>query len=147
MKIANITQHVSTDEQRTEGVFDLFPEDRARLTAMLTFDPQYTRKDLEVAAEEIVGLLKEYDCYSAMIGGMPSFMSVLEKALIKAGVAVCYARSERVSIDQVQADGSVRKVATFRHAGLYWASQAMHACVYCSRSQCIAYTNGESICG
>lgn len=147
MNIINLTQHLSTTEQQAEGVFDLRDEDRARLTAMLTFDPQYTRKDLEFAAEEIVGLLKEYDCYRAMVGGMPSFMPILERALVAAGVAVGYARSERVSVDQAMPDGTVRKVATFKHVGMYWASEYMHACPYCSRSECIAYTHGESICG
>ena len=147
MKIANITQHAATPEQVQDRVFDLLPEDRERLHKLITFPAQYTRQDLEVSAEGIVNLLKEYDCYSCMIGGMPSFMSVLEKALVKAGVAVCYARTERVSVDQAQPDGSVRKVAVFRHAGLYWASERMFACPYCSRSECIAYTHGESICG
>lgn len=147
MKIANITQHSATQEQIAEGIFDLFPEDRERLNKLLTFSPQYTKVDLQEAAQGVVCILREYDCYAAMIGGLPAFMPVLERAMIEAGMAVSYARSERVSVDQQMPDGTVRKTAVFRHAGLYWASQAMHACPYCSRSDCIAYTHGESICG
>ena len=114
---------------------------------LLTFSAQYTKADLEKSADAIVELVKAVDCHRVMIGGLPAFMPVLEATLVKAGIAVGYARSERVSEDHVQPDGSVKKVATFKHAGLYWSSVLMNACIYCSRSDCIAYTHGESICG
>lgn len=147
MNVINLTQHRVTPEQAKEGIFDLSEGLREKLVNLLTFPADYCREDLEKAAEAIVEIVKTVDCLRAMIGGLPAFMPVLEKALIKEGVAVCYARSERVSVDQAMPDGSVRKVATFKHAGLYWASQAMHACCYCGSAKCIAYTHGESICG
>ena len=136
-KIVNLTQHSCTPEQIEEGIFDLPEGMRQRLVKALTFSPQYTKQDLEKAAEVVVGLVKEVDCFKTMIGGMPSFMPILEKALVKEGAAVGYARSERVSVDQQMPDGSVRKVATFRHCGIYWAQQAIHACIYCGRRDCV----------
>jgi hypothetical protein len=44
-------------------------------------------------------------------------MAPLEVALRAHGITPLYAFSVRESVDQVQPDGSVRKVATFRHAG------------------------------
>ena len=147
MNVVNLTQHLSTTEQQAEGVFDLPEHLREKLVKALTFSAQYCRADLEAAALEVVSLVKEVDCHRAMIGGMPSFMAPLERALIEAGVAVGYARSERVSVDQVQADGTVRKTAIFKHVGMYWASERMFACCYCGRASCVAWTHGESICG
>ena len=147
MNVINLTQHRVTPEQASEGIFDLPDNLREKLVELITFPTDYCREDLEAAAEAIIEIVKEIDCYRAMVGGMPAFMAPLERALIKEGIAVSYARSERVSVDQVQADGSVRKTATFRHAGLYWASQAIHACPYCGRRNCVAFSHGESICG
>ena len=53
----------------------------------------------------------------AMIGGLPAMMRQLEDALTRVGVTPVYAVSERDSIEQMQADGSVRKVNVFRHVG------------------------------
>jgi hypothetical protein len=53
----------------------------------------------------------------AMIGGAPYLMAPLESALRAHGITPVYAFSVRESVDQVQPDGSVRKVAVFRHAG------------------------------
>ena len=147
MNVVNLTQHLSTTEQQAEGVFDLPEGLREKLVKALTFSADYSRDDLEAAAEAIIEIVKEIDCYRAMVGGMPAFMAPLERALIEAGVAVGYARSERVSVDQVQADGTVRKTAIFKHVGMYWASERMFACCYCGSAKCIAYTHGESICG
>ena len=48
---------------------------------------------------------------------MKNDMSALEKALVDYGVCPYYAFSRRESVEEVQADGSVRKTAVFRHAG------------------------------
>lgn len=147
MNVVNLTQHLSTPEQIKDGVFDLPEGLREKLVKALTFSAQYCREDLEAAAQEVVSIVKEIDCFRTMVGGMPSFMPVLEAALVKEGCAVGYARSERVSEDHVQPDGSVKKIAVFKHVGMYWASQYIHACPYCGRRNCVAWTHGESICG
>jgi hypothetical protein len=56
-------------------------------------------------------------CRKAMVGGAPYLMPYLERALKAKDISPIYAFSKRESIDQVQPDGSVRKVAVFRHAG------------------------------
>lgn len=56
----------------------------------------------------------------AMIGGAPYLMAPLERALKAVGVQVCYALSDRVSIEQPQPDGSVTKTSVFKHVGFLW---------------------------
>ena len=55
--------------------------------------------------------------WKVMIGGAPWFMSSLEKELEAKGFKPVYAFSERVSVEQKQEDGSVKKINIFRHAG------------------------------
>ena len=52
-----------------------------------------------------------------MLGGAPFFMIVLHEMLADNGINPVYAFSVRESEEQVQADGSVKKVAVFRHRG------------------------------
>ena len=72
-------------------------------------------------ADQLVELVKcspisEPGCW-VMIGGAPFFMESLATALRREGYCPVYAFSRRESVEQVQADGSVRKVAVFRHLG------------------------------
>ena len=128
MAILNLTQHNATKDQQDAGIKDFPVEFQVALKGLLTFPTQYTRKDLEQRALQIHELIRDFCGPSkevlegVMIGGMPSFMPVLEATLISKGIRVGYACTERVSEDQVQADGSVRKVAVFKHAGMYWAN-------------------------
>jgi hypothetical protein len=52
-----------------------------------------------------------------MIGGAPYLMAPLEVALRAHGITPLYAFSVRESVEQTQPDGSVRKIAVFRHGG------------------------------
>lgn len=72
---------------------------------------------MEMRAEELAKIAAESGCTASMVGGAPYFMSPLERSLLNKGVKPLYAFSLRVSEDQTQEDGSVRKVAVFRHAG------------------------------
>ena len=119
--IVNLTQHPATPEQIAQGVVDLDPEDRAECARLLTFDDLPTAKDLWVAADQLVELVKsspasEPGCW-VMIGGAPFFMESLATALRRGGYCPVFAFSRRESVEQVQADGSVRKIAVFRHMG------------------------------
>lgn len=49
--------------------------------------------------------------------GSPAFQAVLGVQLKGSQTVLLYAHSERVSIDEPQADGSVKKVSTFKHRG------------------------------
>ena len=112
--IANLTQHAASQEQLADGVVDL---GRASLSTMLTFDDLPTRVIIEQRARCIARLAKEAGATAAMIGGAPYLMAQLEIELRKLCIKPVYAFSKRESMEQVQSDGSTRKVAVFRHAG------------------------------
>ena len=121
--ILNLTQHAATPEQISEGVVDLPPSQRQELQRLLTFDTLPTKADIGGRAEAIADLAMAIDMerdqgpISAMIGGAPFLMFSLEWELREAGIEPLYAFSVRESVDQPQPDGSVRKVAVFRHLG------------------------------
>lgn len=125
--VINATQHASTAEQVAAGVYrDL------NVSQWLTFDELPSQLEMEFHADEIGSIIweahseemkanfiepREEPCY-AMIGGAPWFMPVLERVLRdNYGIRPIYAFSKRESVEEVQADGSVRKTAVFRHAG------------------------------
>ena len=125
--IVNLTQHQATPEQIAAGVTDLPPAEREVLTALLTFDALPTRHEIADRAADIAELaayngLSGDDAdsphaSSAMIGGAPYLMPALDATLRAADITPLYAFSVRESVEQTQADGSVRKVNVFRHAG------------------------------
>lgn len=114
--IYNLTQHQATPEQVAQGVNDLEPEDLAALKELLTIEEIPTSEELEDRATRIARLVP-WDADAAMIGGAPYLMGALERALKAAKVQPVYAFSKRESRDEVQPDGSCRKVAVFRHLG------------------------------
>lgn len=122
--IINMTQHLATEDQVTAGVVNLPDEDRRQLVDLLTFLERPTQQDLQYRADTLAQLASDVlaqlsrDTYDqAMVGGAPYLMAPLERALLRKGIFPVYAFSVRESSDQIQADGSVRKVSTFRHAG------------------------------
>lgn len=126
MLILNLTQHPATPEQIAEGVIDLQPRLRAEMVAALNFDVIPSSTQIKRVAEWIADLAAHESpiARTAMIGGAPYLMAPLERALARVGIEACYAFSVRESTEQAQADGSVKKVATFRHAG--WVSASNH---------------------
>lgn len=132
--ILNLTQHPATDEQVAAGVVNLHGEELAMLKRVLTFDALPSRQDIEEVAETIADIAAmnglggddgEDPVFTrAMIGGAPFLMSALESVLRAHGIAPLYAFSRRESVEEKQADGSVRKVAVFRHAGFVDAGNA-----------------------
>jgi len=120
--ILNLTQHVASPEQLAEGVVELAPEYRAKLSRLLTVDDLPTREEIENRCKAIAALVYKHDSNkpptACMIGGAPWMMGPLVQALRNAGVThILAAFSKRESVEQAQPDGSVRKVAVFRHAG------------------------------
>ena len=145
-RILNLTQHRATSEQIADGVENVPSRMAKELENLLTFKADYSLTDLVTSAKALARLAHTLGYEQVMIGGLPSLMSHLERELIALQISVGYARTERVSIDQTQPDGSVKKVSVFRHAGLYWAWQAT-PCVYCGSTQCVTVTHGEHLCG
>lgn len=140
MNILNLTQHEATPAQIEAGVEDLRPALRAKVGELLTFQTLPSREELTSRAEAVVAFLRSLECdachltggycggscngafewfalRAVMIGGAPFFMAPLEAALKKAGFKPVYAFSQRESVDHVEPDGSIRKVAVFRHLG------------------------------
>lgn len=118
--ILNLTQHAATPEQIAQGVVDVIQAhgEPEKLKALLTFESLPTAEQVYDRADAIAQLAQSYFVDSAMIGGAPYLMGALERALNKRGIKPVYAFSERVSVEQTQADGSVRKVNVFKHVGL-----------------------------
>ena len=126
----NLTQHPATPEQVAAGVIDVNSQDRAALSAWLTFDTLPTQAEVFERAQVLAGIVagdsKSVRCdphTQALIGGAPFLMAPLEAALSARGITAFYAFSVRESIEQTQQDGSVRKIATFKHAGFVAGAQ------------------------
>ena len=125
--ILNLTQHNATKDQIYAGIIDMPVDFQTTLKGLLTFPTQYTRADLEYRALQIHELVRDFCGTSkevlegVMIGGMPSFMPVLESVLISKGIKVGYACTERKSVDK-EVDNKIIKTAVFVHAGMYWAN-------------------------
>lgn len=146
MAILNLTQHRCTAEQLQDGIENVPSRLKEQLEALLTFPAHYDLTSLVTNAQALVKLTKKLGYEAVMLGGMPSFMPILQAEMIKADISVGYARTERVSVDQPQPDGSVRKVSQFRHAGMYWAWERT-PCPYCGSTVCVTVTHGEHLCG
>lgn len=127
MKILNLTQHPATPEQIKAGVVDCHPLEFERLKMLLTFESIPTAGLVDGRANRLAefaqeahiapsGVLWHDRFHAVMIGGAPFLMAPLEAAL-KHKFKVCYAFSERVSVETVKDDGSVVKTNVFKHAG------------------------------
>ena len=103
---------------------DLVERAKALANLALTLvGPREERDEAEAAEREAYAAFcaaeVERKATRVMIGGLPPLMAHLERALLQVGLTPCYARSERESVEETLADGSVRKVAVFRHLGFY----------------------------
>ena len=125
--ILNFTQHDATPEQLSAGVVEPDAHDKQRIRELLTFDelPKHSglRQRATNCAVLACVLLAKYECDAVMVGGAPYFMSHLESALRLFRVRFCYAFSSRVAEEQMQPDGSVKKVNVFRHVGFIWEDE------------------------
>lgn len=135
--IINLTQHTATAEQIAADVFDASPEQRAEIARLLTFDELPNRGDIRDRAYELAFLARQIlnakfaelsaderdlelrlgSGICAMIGGAPFLMAALADELSQLSVYALYAFSTRESVEEIQPDGSVRKIAVFRHKG------------------------------
>ena len=125
--IINLTQHPASADQIATGVVDLVGDELVTLKRALTFDACPTAEEISERAEFVA----ELACYNglggddgdspmprqAMIGGALWLMAPLAAELRARSVEPVFAFSVRETEEQKQADGSVRKVAVFRHAG------------------------------
>jgi hypothetical protein len=99
---------------------DLPEELRAQLTRCLTFEELPTSEELRMRSIAIVGQLMTAGAKpgdQVMLGGAPFFMEELSHSCRSVGLVPVFAFSRRESVEQMQQDGSIRKVAVFRHLG------------------------------
>lgn len=114
--ILNLTQHEATPEQLAAGVEE--PGTRkGSVQALLTFRDLPSREEIAARAVALAALAQGYGASAAMIGGALWLMAPLEAALRGLGIRPLYAFSVRESVEETAPDGSVRKVAVFRHKG------------------------------
>jgi len=118
LKTVNLTQHAATADQIAAGVFDLPPAARVKLQSFLTFENLPSEHEIRTRANEIAKLAAGAEGGAqAMIGGALWLMAPLAAALRDQRIKVVFAFSVRSNEEEAQADGSVRKVVVFRHAG------------------------------
>ena len=118
-KIINLTQHSSSPSQQAVGVVDLTGDQLTELKALLTFT---TAAELDAEsgprAAAIVELAKASGASVAMVGGQGCFMIELVLQLQLSGIKPVFAFTpRRVEVEQLQADGTIKKVVIFEHAG------------------------------
>jgi len=106
---------MATPEQVVQGVIE--PENKEYIQKFLTFDSLPTREEINDRAHLLATYANHTDCTHAMIGGAPYLMSALENALTFQGITPMYSFTERVSVETVQPDGTVKKTAVFKHIG------------------------------
>jgi hypothetical protein len=123
--IINLTQHPATAEQLSAGVVDLPADELVVAKALLDFADLPSAEEVDDRADALANLVAMSDLFNegstmgtrVMIGGAPFLMEPLARALRCAGLVPVFAFSRRESEEQTQPDGSVRKVAVFRHQG------------------------------
>lgn len=125
--IFNCTQHLATTDQQDAGIQNLWPEHRASLKGLLTFEtlpnPMYVSARAHQIAKFFSDLpevqqAREWGLIPvAMIGGAPFLMAPLEIAFAHLGIPTVYAFSVRESREVMNSDGTVRKENVFKHEG------------------------------
>ena len=127
MKILNLTQHNATPAQLADGVVDFQGSEKQMLTSMLTFTSIPSKIEIQKRAKELVSFATYYanmvlEIDSVMIGGAPFLMAPLENALKLEGIGgiklkILYAYSDRVSVETVLDNGTIKKTMVFKHLG------------------------------
>jgi hypothetical protein len=121
--IWNATQHAATADQKAQGVVDLPEEARIGLAKVLTFEDLPTAEQLRIRSVMVIGSILAAGAKAGdrvMLGGAPFFMEELSHAARELGLVPVFAFSRRESVEQVLEDGTVRKVAVFRHLGFVY---------------------------
>ena len=125
--IINLTQHPTSAEQKAAGVVDLPAQEREALKSLLTFEGISTVQEVLAVAEEVAELACQNGLSGdegdspmpdqAMVGGALWLMAPLCAALRVRSIDPVFAFSARVTSEVTQPDGTVTKVADFKHLG------------------------------
>ena len=118
--IWNATQHAATADQVAQGVKDLPEVLRKDLSQALTFDEVPNYDELYFRSIVIIGVLQDAGLQQGdkvMVGGAPFLMEELCRLLRVNGYKPVFAFSKRESVERMLPDGTVQKVAIFKHLG------------------------------
>ena len=123
-KIINLTQHISTNAQKEEGVVDLPETLRKELINLLTFEEMPDKNEILKRSKSIKDLaLKVMNILNIdngdgyfMIGGAPYLMPLLIEE-IKCIGRTLFAFSKREVQENVLLNGIVEKKIVFKHEG------------------------------
>lgn len=116
-KIINLTQHVATNEQVDQGVFDLPPTEQQELKKLLTFNTVPDYQEISRRAVAIGDLVEPFfkNGDKFMVGGAPYLMQPLWLLLDQRFSAeVLYAFTKRISVEDPETGV---KTSAFKHAG------------------------------
>jgi hypothetical protein len=116
----NLTQHNPTPDQIAAGV--VTPHNADAIRWLLTFEVPPSRETLFATAKAMAWAAIERSAY--IDWDEDDWDEDVEIALRAQGFTPYYAFSVRDSVDQTQPDGSVQKVAVFRHIGfIEWVAE------------------------
>ena len=113
----NLTQHPASAEQIAAGVVDPSPTDKQAIVELLTFDSIPTSLEVWQRAHDLLAIAKDAGHTQAMIGGAPYLITEIVRHASRYGITCAHAFTARESAEVTQPDGSVKKVAIFRHMG------------------------------
>lgn len=116
MMIYNLTQHKTTIDQQKDSIVDV--ENHEYICKLLTFDKKPDNNEIKERARLIADYAESINAEKVLIGGAFYLMTYLSKELALRNIKVCYAYSERSSVDQINEDGTVVKSIVFKHTGI-----------------------------
>ena len=94
---------------------------RSELIKLLTFEELPDSCEIHERALQICALVEstfqEVEPKVLLLGGAPFLMGTLELYCILRGWKPVYAFSKRESVEELQPDGSIKKISVFKHAG------------------------------
>lgn len=124
-RIINLTQHPFSQDQLNEFALagitaDNIIDTNDTLKAIITFTGEIDVAIIQEKANQLSEYIAQYvgdkSCL-AMVGGAPFFQMAVNVACLNHNVLPLAAYSERVSVESVQADGSIAKQNIFKHKG------------------------------
>jgi hypothetical protein len=140
MKVLNLTPFQTTSSQFIAGVVDLPESERVKLIKLLSFNAVPSQKELIERSEAIAEIARKTGCDTAMIGGVPYILAILEQSLNSVGINPVYsftireikqvcsdistqATNTNSNVRFINEDASTQMIETYRHVGFVMAVQ------------------------
>jgi hypothetical protein len=140
MKVLNLTPFQTTSSQFIAGVVDLPESERVKLIKLLAFTAVPLQKELIERSEAIAEIARKSGYDTAMIGGVPYMLTVLERSLNSVGINPVYsftireikqvcsdistqATNTNSNVRLINEDASTQMIETYRHVGFVMTVQ------------------------